>query len=73
MGQLISQFDEDPNTETHHTTWPDYSNWGEFREMKHHVWLPEQDREARQNYKGTWIFQSLVDVKGFELDSVGSS
>jgi len=51
MGQLISQFDEDPNTETHHTTWPDYSNWGEFREMKHHVWLPEQDREARQNYK----------------------
>ena len=52
MGQLISQFDEDPNTETHHTNWPDYANWGEFREMKHRVWLPEQDREARQNYKG---------------------
>jgi len=51
MGQLISQFDEDPNTETHHTNWPDYANWGEFREMKHRVWLPEQDREARQNYK----------------------
>ena len=50
MGQLISQFDEEP---TEHSNWPDYSNWGEFREMKHHVWLPEQDREARQNYKGT--------------------
>jgi len=49
MGQLISQFDEEPTE--HHTNWPDYSNWGEFREMKHHVWLPEQDREARQNYK----------------------
>lgn len=48
MGQLISQFDEEP---TEHSNWPDYSNWGEFREMKHHVWLPEQDREARQNYK----------------------